>query len=57
MAEEKYNVDELVPPSFLTEAYIVDVLRQVEDDPELHVNNYIVLCANTFIYILVFLLR
>lgn len=35
MAE--FNSDELVPPSFMTEAYIVDILRQVEDDPELHV--------------------
>lgn len=37
MAEEKFNQDELVPPSFVNEAYIVDILRQVEDDPELHV--------------------
>lgn len=37
MAEEQYNSDELVPPSFISESYIVDVLRQVEDDPELHV--------------------
>lgn len=35
MAE--FNLDELVPPSFMTEAYIVDILRQVEDDPDLHV--------------------
>lgn len=38
MAEEKYNTDELVPPSFMTEAYILHLLRQVEHDPELHVN-------------------
>lgn len=37
MAEEKFNQDELVPPSFITEAYIVDVIQKVEDDPELHV--------------------
>lgn len=37
MAEEQFNQDELVPPSFMTETYIVDVLRQVEDDPDLHV--------------------
>lgn len=37
MAEEKFNADELVAPSFMTEAYIVDILRQAEDDPELHV--------------------
>lgn len=37
MSEDKFNQDELVPPSFVNEAYIVDILRQVEDDPELHV--------------------
>lgn len=37
MSEAKFNQDELVPPSFLTEAYILDVLRKVEEDPELHV--------------------
>lgn len=37
MAEEQFNQDELVPPSFMTETYIVDILRQVEDDPDLHV--------------------
>lgn len=40
MAEEKYNEDELVPPSFLNEAFIVDALKKVENDPELHVINY-----------------
>lgn len=37
MAEEQYNLDELVAPGFMDEAYIVKILRQVEDDPDLHV--------------------
>lgn len=41
MEQEKFNVDELVPPSFITESYIVDILRKVEDDPDLHVRKYI----------------
>lgn len=40
MPEEKYNSDELVPPSFLTEQFILDRLREVENDPDLHLIDY-----------------
>lgn len=35
---EKYNRDELVPPSWLTEKYIRDLLVSMEKDPQLVVN-------------------
>lgn len=38
MAEE-FNSDELVPPSFITDKYTEDILRTVENDPDLHVSN------------------
>lgn len=50
MAEEKFNVDELVAPSFITEAYIVDILRQAEDDPELHVKDTCSQCSDWQMY-------
>lgn len=34
------NSDELVPPSFLTQDYFQEVLREIEKDPELKVNGY-----------------
>lgn len=37
MPESNFNQDELVPPSFLTEFYILDVLKTIENDHELHV--------------------
>lgn len=36
----QFNQDELVPPRFLTEKFILDMLRSSEKDPQLHVINY-----------------
>lgn len=35
----KYNSDELVPPSFVDQQFIVDLVRGVEEDPELKVTD------------------
>lgn len=42
MSDPQYNLDELVPPSFLNESYVLNVLKLVESDPELHVMKSIV---------------
>lgn len=36
----QFNKDELVPPQFLTEKFILDLLRTSEGDPHLHLINY-----------------
>lgn len=38
MAEENYNLDELISPSFVTEAYILNLLKTVEKDDNLEVS-------------------
>lgn len=40
MSEPKYNSDELVPPSFLNEQFVVDLIKSVEKDPEVEVSSY-----------------
>lgn len=35
---DQFNHDELVPPSFLTAQYFQDVLKTVENDPDLKVH-------------------
>lgn len=37
MPEVKFNKDELVPPTFVDQQFIVDMVRGVEEDPELKV--------------------
>lgn len=31
----KYNADELVPPTFIDQQFVVDLVKSVEKDPEL----------------------
>lgn len=38
MSEPKYNSDELVPPSFLDEQFVVNLVKSAEKDPEIIVN-------------------
>lgn len=35
--EVKYNQDELVPPTFLNQDFIITILKSVEEDPKLKV--------------------
>lgn len=37
MPEVKYNSDELVPPVFINEQFVVDLLKSVEKDSDLKV--------------------
>lgn len=37
MPEVKFNSDELVPPSFVTEQFVLEILKSAEKDPELSV--------------------
>lgn len=43
---DQFNHDELVPPSFLTAEYFQDVLKTVENDPELKVQSFSQLILN-----------
>lgn len=37
MPEVKFNSDELVPPSFVDQQFVVDLVQKVEGDPKLKV--------------------